>query len=88
MTTEQRVQDLIGATAYDQDGQKVGNISTVYYDRDTGEPEWLTVKTGLFGMKENFVPLALARRAARKRSSSPPPRTPSPVRRRSTRTAS
>jgi uncharacterized protein (TIGR02271 family) len=61
MTTQQQAQDLIGATAYDQDGQKVGNVSTIFYDRDSGEPEWLTVKTGLFGMKENFVPLALAR---------------------------
>jgi PRC-barrel domain protein len=61
MTTQQQAQDLIGATAYDQAGQKVGNVSEIYYDRSTGEPEWLTVKTGLFGMKENFVPLALAR---------------------------
>jgi hypothetical protein len=61
MTTQQQAQDLIGATAYDQDGQKVGNVSAIYYDRNSGEPEWLTVKTGLFGMKENFVPLALAR---------------------------
>jgi uncharacterized protein (TIGR02271 family) len=61
MTTQQQAQDLIGATAYDQGGQKIGNVSEIYYDRATGEPEWLTVKTGLFGKKENFVPLALAR---------------------------
>ena len=61
MFTQEEVHNLTGATAYDQAGQKVGQVATVYQDQATGEPEWLTVKTGLFGMKETFVPLALAR---------------------------
>jgi len=61
MITMEEAQDLIGATAYDQAGQKIGDVATLYLDRATGEPEWLTVKTGLFGLKENFVPVALAR---------------------------
>jgi len=61
MFTQDEVQNLAGATAYDQAGQKVGQVATVYQDQATGEPEWLTVNTGLFGMKETFVPLALAR---------------------------
>jgi PRC-barrel domain len=61
MITVQQAQDLAGAIAYDQGGQKVGNVAEIYYDRSTGEPEWLTVKTGLFGLKESFVPLTLAR---------------------------
>jgi PRC-barrel domain len=61
MITVQQAQDLVGVTAYDQASQKVGNVAEIYYDRSTGEPEWLTVKAGLFGMKENFVPLTLAR---------------------------
>jgi uncharacterized protein (TIGR02271 family) len=61
MFTQEEVRTLAGATAYDQAGQKVGQVATVYQDQATGEPEWLTVKTGLFGMKETFVPLALAR---------------------------
>ena len=60
MFTQEEVRTLAGATAYDQAGQKVGQVATVYQDQATGEPEWLTVKTGLFGMKETFVPLALA----------------------------
>ncbi len=36
-------------------------MATIYQDQATGEPEWVTVKTGLFGVKETFVPLALAR---------------------------
>ena len=61
MFTEEEAQNLTGATAYDQGGQKIGQVATVYRDEATGEPDWLTVKTGLFGMKETFVPLALAR---------------------------
>ena len=61
MFTQEEAQDLTGATAYDQTGQKVGQVATVYQDQATGQPEWLTVRTGLFGMKETFVPLALAR---------------------------
>jgi len=61
MITMQEARNLIGATAYDQGGRKVGDVTTLYLDRDTGEPEWVTVKTGLFGLKETFVPLALAR---------------------------
>src|SRR5690348_1159816 len=60
MFTQEEIQNLTGATAYDQAGKKVGQVATVYQDQATGEPEWLTVKTGLFGMKETFVPLALA----------------------------
>jgi len=61
MFTQEEAQDLTGATAYDQAGQKIGQVATVYRDEATGQPEWLTVRTGLFGMKETFVPLALAR---------------------------
>ena len=61
MFNQEEARTLAGATAYDQAGQKVGQVATVYQDQATGEPEWLTVKTGLFGMKETFVPLALAR---------------------------
>ncbi|WP_144662044.1 DUF2382 domain-containing protein [Paenarthrobacter nicotinovorans] len=39
------------------EGDKVGSIGTFYTDDDTGEPTWVTVKTGLFGSSESFVPL-------------------------------
>ena len=39
------------------DGQKIGGIGTIYLDDTTGEPEWVTVKTGLLGTSESFVPL-------------------------------
>ncbi|MET9660723.1 PRC and DUF2382 domain-containing protein [Streptomyces sp. NPDC006510] len=54
--------ELDGLTVYDTDGEKVGTVGRVYVDDNTGRPDWITVKTGLFGMKESFVPLAGARR--------------------------
>jgi uncharacterized protein (TIGR02271 family) len=49
-----------GATAVDRDGEKIGTIDEIYADADTGKPEWLAVKTGLFGMKLSFIPIAEA----------------------------
>jgi stress response protein YsnF len=49
---------LIGRRIIDQTGEKVGSVSQVYLDDATGEPEWITVRAGLLGGKETFVPLA------------------------------
>ncbi|MGX5656756.1 PRC and DUF2382 domain-containing protein [Geodermatophilus nigrescens] len=48
---------MIGQDVYDQSGEKIGSASEVYLDDETGQPEWATVRTGLFGTKESFVPL-------------------------------
>jgi uncharacterized protein (TIGR02271 family) len=47
-----------GRTMIGSDGEKIGKISEIYEDPDTGNPEWATVSSGLFGTKSNFVPLA------------------------------
>lgn len=47
-----RGQDLV-----DNDGDKIGTIEDIYLDRETDEPEWAVVTTGLFGTKRSFVPL-------------------------------
>jgi len=39
------------------DGEKAGSIAQVYVDDETGVPNWVTVKTGLFGTSETFVPI-------------------------------
>ncbi|WP_458779771.1 DUF2382 domain-containing protein [Arthrobacter sp. D3-16] len=44
------------------DGDKIGSIGQVYVDDDSGNPSWVTVKTGLFGTSESFVPLEEARK--------------------------
>ena len=41
-------------------GDRIGEIGQVYLDNETGEPNWVTVKTGLFGTQESFVPLGQA----------------------------
>jgi uncharacterized protein (TIGR02271 family) len=47
-----------GRTMVGSDGEKIGKISEIYEDPQTGKPEWATVSSGLFGSKSNFVPLA------------------------------
>jgi hypothetical protein len=46
----------IGRDAYDPAGEKIGEITDIYYDDRTGRPEWVTVKTGLFS-GSTFVPI-------------------------------
>ena len=46
-----------GGNVVAADGQKIGSIGQVYVDDSTGEPSFVTVKTGLFGTAESFVPL-------------------------------
>jgi uncharacterized protein (TIGR02271 family) len=55
------VNRLHGATVRTVGGDKIGKVAQVYLDDQTGDPEWVTVRTGLFGTKESFMPLASAR---------------------------
>ncbi len=50
------VGELVGATAYDLSGVKIGKIHQVYVDRD-GQPRWVSVHLGLLGISEPLVPL-------------------------------
>jgi uncharacterized protein (TIGR02271 family) len=59
MINEQQLSSVIGSTAIGADG-KLGTVGEVYLDDETGRPEWATVRTGMFGTKESFVPLAEA----------------------------
>jgi uncharacterized protein (TIGR02271 family) len=59
--TQLDLSNLSGATVRSGSGDKIGTVSQVYLDDRTSRPEWVTVKTGLFGTKESFVPLAAAR---------------------------
>jgi len=51
------VSDLIGCTALDVSGDKLGTIDDVYLDDYTNQPEWLGVRTGGAGSKVTFVPV-------------------------------
>ena len=61
MTTPGQWTDLAGSTAIDADGEKVGKVGQIYLDDATGQPAWVTVSTGLFGMRESLAPLYNAR---------------------------
>jgi sporulation protein YlmC with PRC-barrel domain len=61
MIDQASVPSLMGSTVRDNAGEKIGKVGQVYLDDTTGQPEWVTVRTGLFGTKESFLPLAAAR---------------------------
>ncbi|WP_433300351.1 DUF2382 domain-containing protein [Actinoplanes sp. CA-030573] len=56
MFTTEQINTLTGRTVRDRDGDKIGEIGQVWED-GTGQPTWMSVKTGLFGLKESLVPL-------------------------------
>ena len=51
---------LQNGDVFSTDGDKIGSVGQVYLDDVTNEPTFVTVKTGLFGAKETFVPLQQA----------------------------
>jgi uncharacterized protein (TIGR02271 family) len=51
------IRRVIGQDVYDESGEKIGSAAEVYLDDETGQPEWVTVRTGMFGTKESFVPI-------------------------------
>ena len=58
MARTMQPQELIDSAVVDPDGNKLGKVGNVYLADATHQPEWITVKTGLFGTKESFVPLS------------------------------
>jgi uncharacterized protein (TIGR02271 family) len=62
MPTTQEIADWKGQKVVGNDGEKLGTIDDIYLDEQTGRPEWLAIRTGLFGSKVSFVPLAEAQR--------------------------
>ncbi|GAB3490881.1 PRC-barrel domain-containing protein [Nocardiopsis coralliicola] len=62
MDDETGAQDLVGLRLLDRNGASVGRVGQVFFDDQTDAPTWLTVRTGLFSGRENFVPLRGVRR--------------------------
>jgi uncharacterized protein (TIGR02271 family) len=54
----QTIADWRGHDVVDRDGDRIGKLEEIYLDEQTGQPEWALVKTGMFGGKGTFVPLA------------------------------
>jgi PRC-barrel domain len=51
----------MGRVMVDRDSDKIGEVVDIYLDNETERPEWAVVRTGLFGLRSTFVPLAEAR---------------------------
>lgn len=58
--SQEQLNALYDAEVVDQGGEKVGAMGQVYLDNKTGEPAWVTVRTGWFGARKVFVPLTTA----------------------------
>ncbi len=52
--------ELRGLNVIGASGDKLGKVDEVYLDNETGKPEWVAVKTGLFGSNVSLVPVAAA----------------------------
>ncbi|MDX3571081.1 PRC and DUF2382 domain-containing protein [Streptomyces sp. ID05-47C] len=57
MIAREEIRNVLDHPVYDGDGHKIGEAKHVFFDDMTGRPEWVTVKTGLFGTSESFVPI-------------------------------
>jgi uncharacterized protein (TIGR02271 family) len=55
--TTQDLERLRGAPVRSRDGEQIGSVEQVYVDRDTGQPEWIGIGTGLLRMKRVLVPV-------------------------------
>ena len=56
-TTVERLNEMRGAPVFDGSGEKIGSVDEIFYDEQTGKPEWLGIGTGLLGSKRVLVPL-------------------------------
>ena len=59
MLTQNDIDSILSGRSHvlDSNGTKVGSVGQIYLDDQTGDPSWVTVKTGLFGTSESFAPL-------------------------------
>jgi hypothetical protein len=57
MTTSKDPRDYIRSVAVDAEGNRIGKITKVYHDDQTGQPLWVLVETGLFGTRQSFAPV-------------------------------
>ena len=57
MTTTHTPESLLGRKAVDLQGDKIGSVGQVYVNDATGRPDWVTINTGFFGLRESFAPL-------------------------------
>ncbi|MCF4136015.1 PRC and DUF2382 domain-containing protein [Streptomyces sp. Tue 6430] len=57
MIAREEIRNVLDHPVFDGEGHKVGEAKHIFFDDVTGQPEWVTVKTGFFGTNESFVPI-------------------------------
>jgi PRC-barrel domain len=57
MVDESELMTLISHDVVDREGKSVGNVETIFNDRQTGKPEWIGVFTGTFRQHHLLVPV-------------------------------
>ncbi|QGU01666.1 Stress response protein YsnF [Corynebacterium kalinowskii] len=55
--TNKNIRDLFNATAFDNSGEKLGGVKEIFVDDNSGQPTFVEVGHGLFGMASSIVPL-------------------------------
>ncbi|MFF9277586.1 PRC and DUF2382 domain-containing protein [Streptomyces griseosporeus] len=61
MIKRDQIPAVLDHPVLDEGGKKIGEAKHVFLDDVTGAPEWVSVKTGMFGTSETFVPIREAR---------------------------
>ncbi|SDP81004.1 DUF2382 domain-containing protein [Lentzea jiangxiensis] len=56
-TIRERMTHWTGREVHDPAGDKIGTVAQLWFDDDSGQPTWLSVSTGLFGLRESFLPV-------------------------------
>ncbi|MGX7829499.1 DUF2382 domain-containing protein [Actinokineospora sp. 24-640] len=57
MIDQARLDRLYECDMIDANGEKIGSVKQVWVDDLTGRPLWAEVNTGLFGLRDHFVPI-------------------------------
>ena len=53
----EQLSELRGAPVMDSAGDQIGKVEEIYYDTDTGQPEWIRLGAGFLGTKRVLVPV-------------------------------
>ncbi|MEU4744533.1 DUF2382 domain-containing protein [Actinosynnema sp. NPDC023658] len=57
MINQAEVDRLYDCDVIDEHGERIGSVKQIWLDDRDGRPMWASVHTGLFGLKESFVPI-------------------------------
>ncbi|MDQ2588124.1 PRC and DUF2382 domain-containing protein [Saccharothrix yanglingensis] len=57
MINQAEVDRLYDCEVIDEHGERIGSVKQIWLDDRDGRPMWASVHTGLFGLRESFVPI-------------------------------